>query len=401
MPFFMQHCARLVSDGDHAYGVPAELAAMFDRPEYTLVPGFCDVHVHFREPGFAHKETIFTGARAAARGGYTDVCAMPNLDPVPDSVEHLAAEQERIRAQSLCAVHPYAAITLGERGETISDMRALAAAGAVAFSDDGKGVQSAARMEEAMRRCAELGYVLAAHCEDESLLTGGSIHDGATARAWGVAGISSDSEWRPIARDLELAARTGCRYHVCHVSAAQSVSLIREAKKSGVDVTCETAPHYLLLDDSMLRPEGRFKMNPPLRAPADREALVEGICDGTIDMIATDHAPHTAAEKARGLDGPFGVVGLETAFPALWTGLVLPGVLTAERLVELLTTAPRRRFGIPEGDDFSVWDLNHRYAVDPAEFCSMGRATPFEGREVYGRCLLTVRDGRVTWMEKI
>ena len=368
--------------------------SFFNSPEYSVLPGFCDVHVHFREPGFSYKETILSGTRAAARGGYTAVCTMPNLNPVPDSPETLQPQLDAIRKDARIAVYPYGAITKGEKGEVLADLEAMAPK-VVGFSDDGRGVQSPLLMEQAMRKARELGKLIVAHCEDNSLLRGGYIHDGRYARDHGHRGICSESEWGPIARDLELAAKTGASYHVCHISTKESVEIIRQAKKSGVDVTCETGPHYLTMDDSMLREEGRFKMNPPLRSKDDREALVEGLRDGTIDMIATDHAPHSAEEKSRGLQGSaFGVVGLETAFPILYTCLVRPGLLPMDRLLAALVTNPRNRFGIPMGNDFSVWDLNAQYQIDPGDFLSQGKATPFEGWQVFGRCMATFRDGK-------
>ena len=370
------------------------------NPNHVVLPGFCDVHVHFREPGFSYKETIASGSRAAARGGYTAVCTMPNLNPVPDSVENLRPQQEIIDRDACIAVYPYAAITVGELGKELADLEGLADK-VIAFSDDGHGVQDPARMREAMQRAKALGKLIVAHCEDNSLLCGGYIHDGAYAKAHGHRGICSESEWGQIARDLELAAETGCGYHVCHISTKESVQVIREAKKSGVDVTCETAPHYLLLDENDLQEDGRFKMNPPLRAREDREALLEGLTDGTIDMIATDHAPHSAEEKSRGLEkSAFGIVGIETAFPLLYTGLVKKGVLSLEALVDLLTVKPRRRFRIPLGNDFSIWDLNEEYSIDPAEFLSKGKATPFAGQTVSGRCKLTVYKGNVVYSEE-
>lgn len=368
--------------------------SFFNSPEYSVLPGFCDVHVHFREPGFSYKETILSGTRAAARGGYTAVCTMPNLNPVPDSPETLQPQLDAIEKDALIAVYPYGAITKGEKGEVLADLEAMAPK-VVGFSDDGRGVQSPLLMEQAMRKARELGKLIVAHCEDNSLLRGGYIHDGRYARDHGHRGICSESEWGPIARDLELAAKTGASYHVCHISTKESVEIIRQAKKSGVDVTCETGPHYLTMDDSMLREEGRFKMNPPLRSKDDREALVEGLWDGTIDMIATDHAPHSAEEKSRGLQGSaFGVVGLETAFPILYTCLVRPGLLPMDRLLAALVTNPRNRFGIPMGNDFSVWDLNAQYQIDPGDFLSQGKATPFEGWQVFGRCMATFWDGK-------
>jgi len=364
-----------------------------------IFPGFCDVHVHFREPGFSYKETIVTGSRAAAAGGYTAVCAMPNLNPVPDSVSHLEEEEKLIReAGGTVDVYPYASLTVGEKGKEAAALEELAPR-VIAFSDDGKGVQSESMMRSLMERCRKLGKIIAAHCEDERLLHGGYIHDGIYAREHGHRGICSESEWGPIARDLKLARETGCTYHVCHISCRESVELIRQAKRDGVDVTCETGPHYLLLDENDLQEDGRFRMNPPLRAKEDREALLEGLLDGTIDMIATDHAPHSAEEKSRGLPGSaFGVVGLECAFPVLYTGLVKPGILTLEKLIELMALAPRRRFGIPlrEGDRCE-WDLETEYEIDPERFLSKGKATPFAGRKVYGRCLRTIHKGQAVF----
>jgi len=373
---------------------------MTRTPEgHMIFPGFCDVHVHFREPGFSYKETIVTGSRAAARGGYTDVCAMPNLNPVPDTEEHLAAEEDIIRRSGgFCRVHPYGALTMEEKGRTPADLAGMAAR-VVAFSDDGKGVQSESMMRELMETCRKLGRVLAAHCEDEALVRGGYIHDGAWAAAHGHRGICSESEWGPIARDVRLAKETGCAYHVCHISCRESVEIIRRAKAEGADVTCETAPHYLTLTEDDLQEDGRFRMNPPIRTREDREALIGGLIDGTIDMIATDHAPHSAEEKSRGLAGSaFGIVGLETAFPVLYTKLVRPGILPLETLIRKMTEAPRARFGLAQPtEDFCEWDLDAESVIDPAEFLSMGRATPFAGWKVYGRCLRTVCGGKETW----
>ncbi len=367
--------------------------------ENSAFPGFCDVHVHFREPGFSYKETIGTGSRAAARGGYTDVCTMPNLSPVPDSVESMKAQTDIISRDAVIGVHPYAAITRGQRGEELSDMEALSKL-CIAFSDDGRGVQDEGMMREAMTRAASAGKMIVAHCEVNELLFGGVIHDGEFAAAHGYPGICSESEWRQIERDIRLADETGCAYHVCHISTSESVELIRDAKKSGVDITCETAPHYLVLDEGDMREHGRFKMNPPLRARRDREALLDGVIDGTIDMIATDHAPHSDEEKSRGLlKSPFGIVGLETAFPVLYTHLVRKGVLTAAQLTALLSDNPRRRFKLPAKRDFSVWRLDEEFTVDSNEFLSMGHATPFEGDRLFGRCLLTVRDGHVVYSD--
>ncbi len=382
--------------------VPAEVSPeTLVRKEngISIFPGFCDVHVHFREPGFSYKETMVTGSRAAARGGYTAVCAMPNLKPVPDSPERLKEEEDLIRAAGgIVDIYPYAALTVDEKGETPAALEELAPR-VIGFSDDGKGVQSESMMRSLMERCRKLGKVLAAHCEDETLVRGGYIHDGIYAAAHGHKGICSESEWGPIARDLKLAKETGCAYHVCHISCKESAELIRQAKKDGVDVTCETGPHYLLLDENDLQEDGRFRMNPPLRSKEDREALLEALLDGTIDMIATDHAPHSAEEKSRGLAGSaFGVVGLECAFPVLYTGLVKTGILTLEKLIESMAITPRRRFGIPlRDDDFCAWDLEAEYVIDPEEFLSKGRATPFAGQSVYGRCLKTVHAGRTVF----
>ena len=371
-----------------------------DSEEYTFLPGFCDVHVHFREPGFSYKETVKTGCLAAARGGYTDVCTMPNLNPVPDSAENLKVQLDIIGRDGIIGVHPYGAITVAEKGERLSDMEALAPK-VIAFSDDGKGVQSGEMMERAMVEAKKLGKIIAAHCEVNSLLKGGYIHAGEYAEAHGHKGISSESEWKQIERDIALSKKTGCAYHVCHISTAESVELIRKAKAEGVNVTCETGPHYLLMDDSCLKEDGRFKMNPPLRSKRDREALIEGVIDGTIDMIATDHAPHSAEEKSKGLEkSAFGIVGLETAFSAAYTGLVKPGIITLERLIELLCESPRERFNIPLGDSFSVWNLSEKYRVDPGEFLSLGKATPFEGQELFGRCAITVFDKKIVYKDE-
>ncbi|MBQ9965070.1 MAG: dihydroorotase [Clostridia bacterium] len=364
---------------------------------YVVFPGFCDVHVHFREPGFSYKETIASGSRSAAAGGYTAVCTMPNLNPVPDSVESIALQQHIIDRDACIHVYPYASITAEQRGETLVDMRGLAPH-AIGFSDDGRGVQSESLMREAMLLAKSCGKMIVAHCEDNALLHGGYIHDGAYAAAHGHKGICSESEYGPIIRDLRLAEETGCAYHVCHISAAESVEAIRQAKKRGVNVTCETGPHYLVLDDSCMEEDGRFKMNPPLRSKRDREALLEGIYDGTIDMIATDHAPHSAEEKGRGLAGSsFGIVGLETAFPVLYTHLVKTGKIAMERLLDLMVYNPRKRFNIPLGDEFSVWDLSREVVVDPERFMSMGRATPFTGHHLYGECVMTVCDGKLVY----
>ena len=379
----------------------------FDFSEYVVFPGFCDVHVHFREPGFSYKETIATGSRAAARGGYTAVCTMPNLNPVPDSVEHLEVQRRLIEETACIHVYPYGAITVGEQGEALSDLEGMAP-DVVGFSDDGRGVQSDDLMRQAMLRAKALGKPIVAHCEVNSLLRGGYIHDGDYAKAHGHRGICSESEWGQIARDLQLVKETGCAYHVCHVSAKESVALIRKAKAEGLDVTCETGPHYLVMDDSDLQEDGRFKMNPPLRGKEDREALIHGILDGTIDMIATDHAPHSAEEKSKGLaKSMMGIVGLETAFPILYTNLVKKGVLTLNMLIDLMHTNPSKRFGIGTPlavgmpANLTVYDLNETYTIDPAKFCSMGKSTPFTGWEVSGRCKLTMYKGIPVWEENL
>lgn len=365
--------------------------------KYIIVPGLCDVHVHFREPGFSYKETIASGSAAAAHGGYTAVCTMPNLDPVPDSAEHLQVQLDAIKRGAAIKVLPYGAITVGEKGEKLADMEAMSDK-VCAFSDDGKGVQNDEMMREAMTAAKRLGKIIAAHCEDNSLLFGGYIHDGEYARMHGHRGISSASEYKQIERDLRLAEETGCAYHVCHISTKESVELIRQAKAHGVNVTCETAPHYLVLCDEDMQEDGRFKMNPPLRSREDKKALIEGIKDGTIDMMATDHAPHSAEEKGRGLEKSLmGVVGLETAFPVLYTELVMKNIITLDRLVELMSFKPKERFGIDTNNDFAVFDISEAYKIDPEDFLSMGRATPFAGREVFGRCLLTVHNGKVVY----
>lgn len=373
---------------------------VFEFNNCAVFPGFIDVHVHLREPGFSYKETIETGSLACARGGYTTVCSMPNLNPVPDSLEHLNEQLELIRNGAAMNVVPYGSITVGQNGEKLADMAAMAPY-VCAFSDDGKGVQSEEMMREAMKTAKALGKMIVAHCEDNSLLHGGYIHAGRYAAEHGHRGICSESEWKPIERDLKLAAETGCAYHVCHISIKESVELIRKAKAAGVDVTCETAPHYLILSDKDLQEHGRFKMNPPLRDESDRLALIEGICDGTIDMIATDHAPHSAEEKGRGLEkSAMGIVGIETAFPLLYTYLVKQNIITLDRLIELMSINPAKRFGFNSSIDdgnFTVFDLNSKYIINPDDFLSKGRATPFEGYEVLGECLMTVSGGKIAW----
>ena len=364
-----------------------------------LFPAFCDVHVHLREPGFFYKESIKTGTAAAARGGYADVFSMANLDPVPDTVDHIALQWDIIKRDACVRVHPYAAITKGLSGRELVDFEALAPLCA-GFSDDGKGVQADDMMEAAMTAAKAVGKIIVAHCEDERLLHGGCIHDGAFAKEHGLPGICSESEWGQIARDLKLAEKTGCAYHVCHISTKESVAIIREAKARGVNVTCETAPHYLTMDDSMIKDHGRFKMNPPIRSKEDREALIEGLLDGTIDMIATDHAPHSAEEKAQGLlASRMGVVGLETAFSVLYTKLVKPGILPLEKLIDVMAINPRKRFGLPlKDDDMCVFDPNVEYTVNPDEFATKGRSTPFDGWRLQSVCRMTVVDGEIVYL---
>ena len=382
---------------------PVSGARVIELKNGTLFPGFVDVHVHLREPGFSYKETIAAGTRAAAHGGFTAVCPMPNLKPVPDSMENLQPQLDLIRRDGAVHVYPYGAITVGEKGEALADLEGLAPH-VVAFSDDGKGVQTQETMRQAMLRAKALGKLIVAHCEDESLVGGGYIHDGAYARAHGHRGNPSASEWKQVERDLKLVEETGCAYHVCHVSTKESVELIRQAKARGLDVTCETAPHYLVFNDTMLQEEGRFKMNPPIRSEADRQALLAGIQDGTVDMIATDHAPHAPEEKAGGLEKSLnGIVGLETAFPVLYTQLVRPGILSLETLIDLMHTNPARRFGIgaplEEGApaDLTVFDLDAQYTIRPEDFLSQGKSSPFAGERVFGKCLLTLSGGEIAW----
>ena len=377
--------------------VLSEDLSVFNSSRYAVFPGFCDVHVHFREPGFSYKETVRSGSLSAARGGYTAVCTMPNLNPVPDSAEHLKAQTDIIETDACIHVYPYGAITVGEKGEVLADLEGMAP-NVIGFSDDGRGVQSDEMMRQAMLRAKKLGKMIVAHCEVNELLRGGYIHDGEYARLHGHRGICSESEWVQIDRDLKLVEEIGVKYHVCHISTKESVDIIRKAKARGVDVTCETGPHYLVLTDMDLQEDGRFKMNPPLRSEEDRKALVEGIVDGTIDMIATDHAPHSAEEKGRGLErSAFGIVGIEIAFQTMYTHLVKPGIITLEKLIDLMALAPRKRFGIPMGEDYCVWDLRAEETVDPEDFLSKGKATPFAGHKLLGKCLLTVCGGKTVY----
>lgn len=379
--------------------------AIYDLNNMYLLPGLIDVHTHLREPGFIYKETILTGSMAGAKGGYTSICAMPNLNPTPDSLENLKPELEAIKKDAKIHVYPYGTITVGEKGDKLANLKELANY-VIAFSDDGHGVQSEEMMLDAMRQAKELNKMIVAHCEENSLLNGGYIHDGEYAKEHGHKGICSASEWVPIKRDIELARKTGCHYHVCHISTKESVQLIRSAKLEGVNITCETGPHYLTLNDMQLQEDGRFKMNPPIRSEEDRLALIEGIKDGTIDMIITDHAPHSKEEKSKGLAGSsMGVVGLEVAFPVLYTNLVKKGIITIEKLLELMNTNPRKIFKIgteikiDEKADLTVYDLNENYNIDSSKFVSMGKATPFDGDNVYGKCKMTICDGNIVFNE--
>ncbi|MBQ3118207.1 MAG: dihydroorotase [Clostridia bacterium] len=363
-------------------------------------PAFCDVHVHFREPGFEYKETIESGSLAAARGGYTDVCTMPNLNPCPDSLSTLNIQLKKIDQTAHIKVHPYGTITEGQQGKILSDMEDMAQF-VCGFSDDGRGVQSDELMEKAMKKAKSLGKMIVAHCEVNGLLRGGYIHDGEYARIHGHRGICRESEWQQIARDIELVKKTGVSYHVCHISTAESVDIIRKAKAEGVDITCETAPHYLILTDMDIEEDARFKMNPPIRSERDRAALIEGLVDGTIDMIATDHAPHSADEKGRGLEKSLmGVVGLETAFATMYTHLVRKGVITLDKLIEVMAINPRKRFGFEiNKNDLTVFDLNCEYEINPDDFKSNGKSSPFTGTKVFGKCMATFCDGKLVWRE--
>ena len=382
-----------------------ETTEVFDAEGCIVTYGLADVHVHLREPGYSVKETIATGTHAAARGGVTTVCSMPNLQPAPDAPETIAVQQQMIDEQAVIEVRPFATISKGRERRELAEIEALRPL-SVGYSDDGNGIQTEELMREAMQRIAAVDGIIAAHCEDDSLLHAGYIHDGEYARQHGHKGICSESEWGPIKRDVKLAEEEGCRYHVCHISTKESVEIIREAKRNCSHISCETAPHYLVLCDADLKEEGRFKMNPPLRASEDRAALIEGIKDGTIEVIATDHAPHTAEEKARGLKGSaMGIVGIETSFAICYTHLVRKGVITIEKLIALMSENPRRIFRlggamqVGERADIAVFDITKPYTIDTNEFLSMGKATPFEGEEVYGRCVLTLFNGEKVWSE--
>ena len=384
---------------DVADGLLSLVSVSNEESNIVIFPGFCDVHVHLREPGFSYKETIASGSKAAAHGGYTTVCPMPNLKPVPDNFANLKQELDIIKRDAVIEVIPYGSCTVNEEGQEMASLEEMNDH-VCAFSDDGKGIQQEEMMRQVMLEAKRLDKIVAAHCEVNDLLHGGYIHDGIYAKQHGHKGICSESEWKEIERDVRLAYETGCKYHVCHISTKESVEIIRKAKKMGADVTCETAPHYLILDENDLQEEGKFKMNPPLRSKEDREALIEGLLDGTIDMIATDHAPHAAYEKDKGLEkSAFGIVGIETAFPLLYTYLVKKGIISLEKLIELLVDNPRKRFNLPLGNSYSVWDLDKKYTIDPDHFLSAGKATPFEGVEVYGECLLTVCNGKVAYQK--
>ena len=368
-----------------------------------IFPGFVDVHVHFREPGFSYKETIKSGSMAAARGGYTSVCTMPNLNPCPDSTENLKLQLDLIKKDAVINVYPFGTITKGEKGEELADIEDICN-DVIGFSDDGRGVQSDDMMLSAMKKAKKLDKIISAHCEVNDLLFGGYIHDGEYARLNGHKGICSESEWKQIERDIELCKETGVKYHVCHISAKESVEIIRKAKADGVDITCETGPHYLVMNDMMLKDEGRFKMNPPIRSEEDRLALIEGILDGTVDMIATDHAPHSAEEKSKGLAGSnMGITGLETSFPVMFTKLVQNNIISLEKLINLMSIAPAERFGIESGiktgnkADLCVFDLDEEYIINSSDFVSMGKATPFEGEKVKGKCILTICNGNIVY----
>ncbi len=393
----------IVSVGESLKALDCEIIDCGGR---YIFPGFVDVHVHFREPGFSYKETIKTGSLAGAHGGYTSVCTMPNLNPCPDSLENLKIQTEIIKRDAVINVYPYGTITKGEKGAELSDMEDMAAF-VIGFSDDGRGVQSGEKMLEAMEKAKKLGKIIAAHCEDNSLLNGGYIHKGEYAGLHNHRGICSESEWKQIERDIELCKKTGVKYHVCHISAKESVELIRQAKKDGADITCETGPHYLVMNDTDIREDGRFKMNPPIRSEEDRLALIEGIKDGTVDMIATDHAPHSAEEKSKGLEKSLmGITGLETSFPVLYTELVKKNHLSLSELTELMSIKPGKRFninsGIKEGAkaDLCVFDLDAEYEIEPDSFLSMGRATPFKGKKVYGKCVMTLCGGKIVYKER-
>ena len=387
--------------------ISQEGASVIELQDQLIVPGFVDVHVHLRQPGFSYKETIYSGTSAAAAGGYTAVCAMPNLKPVPDSVEHLEEELSAIRKDAKVHVYPYGAITVGQKGETMADLAGMAK-DVCGFSDDGRGVQSQEMMKAAMAKAKELDKLIVAHCEDESLITPGwAIHDGEFCRSLGLIGNAPESEWKQVERDIDLVREVGCKYHVCHISTKESVELVRKAKAEGLAVTCETGPHYLVLTDMELENDGRYKMNPPIRTAADRDALIAGLLDGTVDCIATDHAPHSAEEKGKGLAGSLtGIVGLEAAFPILYTCLVETGIVPLEVILKALCVKPREIFGLPGGKiaegevaDIAVLDTHRLWTIDPNNFRSLGRATPFAGWGVTAAVAMTIVDGEIVYAD--
>ncbi len=399
--------ADIIIEGGNIVSVGAAVSSfsgeIIDCSGKYIFPGFVDVHVHFREPGFSYKETIKTGSMAAAKSGYTSVCTMPNLNPCPDSAENLKLQLDIIKEDAVINVYPFGTITKGEKGEELTDLEEISN-NVIGFSDDGRGVQSDEMMLTAMTKAKTLDKIISAHCEVNDLLFGGYIHDGEYAKANGHKGICSESEWKQIERDIELCKKTGVKYHVCHISTKESVDIIRKAKANGVDITCETGPHYLVMNDMMLKDEGRFKMNPPIRSEEDRIALLEGVLDGTIDMIATDHAPHSAEEKSKGLArSNMGITGLETAFPIMYTKLVQSDIISLEKLIHIMSIAPAERFGIEAGiksgnkADICIFDLDKEYTIDSADFVSMGKATPFEGEKVKGKCIMTICNGRIVY----
>ena len=394
-----------IIDGNVEFDInkAGENSASVDFSDCIIVPGLTDVHVHLREPGFSYKETIKTGTLASAKGGYTNVFSMPNLNPVPDNVDNLKMQIDIIEKDACINVYPYGAITVGQKGENLADLVGMCEF-VKGFSDDGRGVQNPDLMKKAMEFAKDNDKIIVAHCEDNSLLNDGYIHDGEYARKHNHKGICSESEYGPIIRDIKLLKETGCRYHVCHVSAKESIEAIRQAKKGGIDITCETGPHYLVFSDMDLKEEGRFKMNPPIRSKEDRQALIDGIIDGTVDMIATDHAPHSAEEKSKGLkDSLMGVVGIETAFSVMYSNLVKTGIISLEKLIELMSVNPCKRFGIHneikngEKASFAVFDLASEYTINPDDFLSKGKATPFEGMKVFGKTLMTMCNGNLVY----
>lgn len=384
-------------------------AQVYDLAGKLVSPGLIDVHVHLREPGYERKETIETGTKAAARGGYTTIAAMANTIPVPDSMESVTYIEGLLQQSAQVRVFPYAAITLGERGQEIVDVEALSETSILGFSDDGRGIQEAGVMYQAMQRAKAVNKPIVAHCEDDSLLFGGYLHDGEYAKANGHRGILSVSESAQIARDIMLAQATGVHYHICHISTKESVELVRFAKAQGINVTAEVSPHHLILcDTDIVNDDPNFKMNPPLRADADRIACVQGLLDGTIDVIATDHAPHHEDEKAWGIEtAPFGIVGLETAFPLMYTKFVKTGKMTLKQLIDCMSTKPANIFNLPYGTlevgaaaDITIIDLDKEMEIDSSQFLSKGKNTPFNGYNVTGWPVMTLVGGRVAYKDE-